>query len=137
MKKNLNKRGFTLIELLAIIIILGIIALIAFPSIIEIINSSKEDSLKEQKRTIVRSGQRWGTDNTENLPLKSCDITISYLKSEGYLASDKSVIDPTTGKEMTGCVRVSFDSSNNQYKYEYVDECKEECSKEKLYINFN
>ncbi len=122
------KKGFTLIELLAVIIILGIIATIVVLSIIGIINSSKEDSLDEQKRIIVEATKRWGTDNVKSLPSNSCDMTISRLKSEGYISSDKSVTNPTTGKEMTGCVRITLDENNNQYKYVYENVCKNECS---------
>ena len=44
------KKGFTLIELLAVIVILAIIALIATPIVLSIINDSKESAL-------VRSGE--------------------------------------------------------------------------------
>ena len=39
-----NKKGFTLIELLAVIVILAIIALIATPIVINIIEDSKKNS---------------------------------------------------------------------------------------------
>ena len=39
--------GFTLIELLAVIVILAIIVLIAVPVVVNIINTSKEERLKE------------------------------------------------------------------------------------------
>ena len=39
-----NQKGFTLVELLAVIVILGIIAAIAIPSIGGIIDKSKEDA---------------------------------------------------------------------------------------------
>ena len=38
----MNKKGFTLIELLAVIIILGILMLIAIPSVTNYINNSRQ-----------------------------------------------------------------------------------------------
>ncbi len=123
----MKKQAFTLIELLAVIVILGILATIAVPTIVGLISSSKENTLEEQKNTIIDAAERWGTDNIRSLPDESCDVSIEFLKEEGYLESDKDVIDPTTDEEMTGCVRITFDSANNQYKYTYVDTCDVEC----------
>ena len=44
--KLINKKAFTLIELLAVILILGIIALIAIPTVNNIINESKKGAFK-------------------------------------------------------------------------------------------
>lgn len=52
---KMNKKGFTLIELLAVIVILAIIALIATPIILGIINDSR-DSAKERSAELVISG---------------------------------------------------------------------------------
>ena len=123
----MKKNAFTLIELLAVIVILGILATITVPTIVGIINNSKEDTLEEQKNTIVDAADRWGTDNVRKLPETRCDLSIDFLKKEGYLDSKKDVIDPTTDKPMTGCVRITFDSSNNQYDYKYVDTCGTLC----------
>lgn len=123
----MKKQAFTLVELLAVIVILGILATIAVPTIVGLISSSKENTLEEQKNTIIDAAERWGTDNIRSLPDESCDVSIEFLKEEGYLDSDKDVIDPTTDEEMTGCVRITFDSANNQYKYTYVDSCSTEC----------
>ena len=40
------KKGFTLIELLAVIIILAVIALIATPIILNVVNNAKESARK-------------------------------------------------------------------------------------------
>ena len=42
----MNKKGFTLIELLAVILILGIIALIAIPAVSNVIEDSKKNAAK-------------------------------------------------------------------------------------------
>ena len=124
----MKTKAFTLIELLAVIVILGILATIVVPNIVGIINNSKKDTLNEQKQTVVDAAKRWGTDNVKKLPQSSCSLTITKLKAEGYLDIEKKVTDPTTNKEMTGCVKIEYDSSNNQYKYTYIDTCTQECN---------
>ncbi len=123
----MKNKGFTLIELLAVIVILAIIAAIVVPTIVGLIRNSKESTLDEQKEVLTNAAERWGTDNWRKLPTTSCDLTVNVLKQEGYLDSEKDVIDPTTNKTMDGCVRISYDSANNQYKYTYVENCSNQC----------
>ena len=49
----MNSKGFTLIELLAVIVILAIIALIATPIVLGIINDSKESSNRVSATYII------------------------------------------------------------------------------------
>jgi type IV pilus assembly protein PilA len=51
------KKGFTLIELLAVIVILAIIALIASPTIIGLIDNARKESFKSSAYGIVKSGE--------------------------------------------------------------------------------
>lgn len=55
----MNKKGFTLIELLAVIVILAIIALIATPIILGIINDAKS-SAKDRSAENVYTGVEYG-----------------------------------------------------------------------------
>ena len=124
----MKNKGFTLIELLAVIIILGIIASITIPTIVGLVNDSKEDTKEQQINTVINAAETWGTDNWRKLPETSCDIDIEFLKKEGYLESSKDVIDPTTNETMTGCVRITYDKDNNQYNYSYQETCGAKCN---------
>ena len=47
------KKGFTLIELLAVIIILAIVALIATPIVLDVVNDAKDSTAKSEASMIV------------------------------------------------------------------------------------
>ena len=48
-----NKKGFTLIELLAVIIILGILMIIAIPSVTKYISDSRKSSYVDTAKEII------------------------------------------------------------------------------------
>ena len=92
MKKLLkNQKGFTLVELLAVIVILGIIAAIAIPSIGAIIDNSKKDAhianaemLVSAARLAIASNDTALLDGTGDDANK---ITMDELAKNGYLES--------------------------------------------------
>lgn len=55
----MNKKGFTLIELLAVILILGIIALIAIPTVNNIILESKVGAWKSTANNVLSSYEQY------------------------------------------------------------------------------
>lgn len=58
-----NERGLTLIELLAVIVILGIIAAIAIPSIGGLINKTKEDAIKADAVQVLNAAKLYVSTN--------------------------------------------------------------------------
>lgn len=61
-KKLKDQRGLTLIELLAVIVILGIIAAIAIPTINNIIVNSKEDAIRADAKLILNAAKLYQAD---------------------------------------------------------------------------
>ena len=72
-KKNNKKNGFTLIELLAVIIILGILMIIAIPSVTSYINNSRKSAYVDTAREII-SGAR-SFVNEGKVPMYDTDVT--------------------------------------------------------------
>ena len=71
------KRGFTLIELLAVLIILGILALIATPIIFGIIRDTKEQSKEKSIELYIRAAELAATRNklTKNAFPRECIVS--------------------------------------------------------------
>jgi type IV pilus assembly protein PilA len=113
--KLLNKKGFSLVELLAVIVILSIIALIAYPIIGNTINNSKKKVQKEQYNRILGAAKNWVTANS--ISANRC-ITIDELMNGGYLEKG-NIEDPVTGGYMNGAFNITWNDGTNQYTYVY------------------
>lgn len=112
------KKGFTLIELLAVIVILAIVALIATPMILGVIENAKKGSAKasveglidasekyfmtEQLKgnsvsgtyTCVKTGCTNTVDSTKKVTVKgSCPVGTLTIQDDGNVASTSLVID--------------------------------------------
>lgn len=79
----MRKKGFTLIELLAVIVILGILALIIVPVISNIIDDARKEAAKRSVENYVSAANNAGAisliDKNRGIDVKR---TIIYLKQE-------------------------------------------------------
>ena len=131
------KNGFTLVELLVVIVIIGMLSLVAYPSIIKIINESKEDAYKSQIKMVEKVTKEWAVSHPEIVPAiikngSNCSCTgkcikISDLKDSGYLSGD-DVVNPkggvlSGGVEITCSCKVGGSCNTCKYEYEYKESC--------------
>lgn len=99
LSKEENQKGFTLIELLAVIVILGIIAVIAIPLIGNVISNAKDDSDLATARQVYEAARLYviGENGGDFKTAGTVDITV--IKSKGYL---DTIYLPSTKVEITG-----------------------------------
>lgn len=98
MKKQMRSKGFTLIELLAVVVLLGIVALIAVPSVTYYLTSSEASAYEMTEQNIVAAAYNMFADCAGNSDSEVCSaysvpdpnsyvtVQLSTLINGGYLA---------------------------------------------------
>lgn len=127
----MNKNGFTLIELIGSIVILALIALVAFPSIVSVLNKEQGKMDSAVRDRIISAVSEYVYDNADDFPkqlegnssIRSND-NVSYQKlvDNGYI--DKSVGDKTC-EVKNDYVKVSSDTK--RYYFDYVEVSDSNC----------
>ena len=131
MKKN---KGFTLVELLAVIVILAVIALIATPQILKLINDSRENSaedsmygyIKAVEQAYVKEGINSETDYsaTEYKTLSKSAVSTGEGADAKALTIDVKGSEPNTdsnnvlyinNERVVECAKIKFNNRYNVY----------------------
>ena len=120
----MNKKGFTLTELLGVIVILAIIAIIAFPSVLGLLNSSLNETDEAMQNFAITAARNYVNDNMDSYPkaLEGQTKTYSNLKIQTLL--DEGYISSTTISSEKNCEmlndEIKITSDSVKYSYEYV-----------------
>ncbi|OKP85539.1 type II secretion system protein [Paenibacillus sp. P32E] len=121
LSKEENQKGFTLIELLAVIVILGIIAVIAIPMITNVISKSRKDADVATARQVYDAARLYVTSELEGKFTSTPGLTVTIgpkatagtLQAKGYL-EDPLYLPSTKDKIDGGTVTFNTDGTLNQ-----------------------
>ncbi len=88
----MKKNGFTLIELVGSIVILAIIALVAFPALLNMLNKGENQVDDSVKSVVISAAEKYVNDHIDNYPkqltggaVRTYTINVSTLKDNGYI----------------------------------------------------
>ncbi len=112
-KATSKKNGFTLIELLAVIIILGILILIAIPSVTRYINDSRKETYIDTARQYIKSAAHLVNEGKQDF----FDTEATYFIPVKCLKVESGGDSPY-GKFDKAFVLVTYD--NESYKYYWI-----------------
>lgn len=118
---KINK-GFTLVEIVGVIVILGLIALLAFPPLLNMIKNSENKISEANKSLIYSSSSQYITKYINEFPKENnriyC-ITIEKLIKEDLLSSTIDLGD----FNLQSYVQIKV--NNAKYEYNLVNQCTE------------
>ena len=139
MKSN---KGFTLIELLAVIVILAIIALIATPTILGVIETARKGSAESSALGYIDAVEKQiaidmldQTTPVVNLPTTNGEIAAPTVSVKGQAPKPESkiTVDVSKGTITSACLIINlnnkdyyvyYDGANGSAKVDGNDSCK-------------
>ncbi len=106
----MNKKGFTLVELLAILVVLGIVILVAMPTLVESNRVAKINEKKDFEDKINIACETYKAVNQT-----ATNVTIKVLAQEGYLKNGITAPDGTKVEDMTTNITITNAGCNYTY----------------------
>lgn len=123
--KKMNKKGFTLIELLAVIIILGVLMIIAIPSVTSYIQNSRKSAFADSGLNYVKSGINIVNSGNK---MRFYDTSTLYLIPAGH-KEDSTCITLESGGQSPfsddwayAYVGVTYKEGGKGYTYYFIAE---------------
>ena len=118
--KKTNKKGFTLIELLAVIIILGVLMIIAIPSVTEYISSSRKSAFADSAvsyidgtRTMVNQAQKVQFFDVNTLYL----VPVGHEEESSCVSLEKGGASPYSDTWEYAYVGVTYNGTSYNYYF--------------------
>ncbi len=104
-----NKNAFTLVEMLAVIVILGLIMIVTFPKILEMVTKQEGQVDIAKEKMISSAVETYLNENRNVYPAregKNYCVNVSDLEAGGYLSIDAEDLD------LTQVVLITYETEN-------------------------
>ena len=113
-----KKNGFTLIELLAVIIILGILMIIAIPSVTKYISDSRKSAYVDTAKEIISGARNMVNDGK----LEMYDTGTTYYIDAACIKTENGEAKSPYGEFTKAYVVVIYDGKGYEYYWTSVDD---------------
>ena len=127
---ELKQKGFTLAELLGVVVLLGVLAIVAVPPILNQLNNSKNKLSDAMLKIFSVATEGFVDEHGTQYPIKAGNVYCIKLKTlVEYGKLDSPILDASTGEtidEETKTIKMTINGFND-YSYELVNtgECSE------------
>lgn len=125
MKRN-NKKGFTLIEMLGVIVIIGLIMIVAIPTLSKLINSNKDQEYSTYYSTVREAAIAYATKLEEKLgnsnAVGCAEVDLQTLIDEGFVTeySSRDVVCSTTVGGVNNKIKIRNNKGKITAKFRLV-----------------
>ena len=114
---KINEKGFTLIEILAVIIILGILMIIAVPSVTEYIIGSRDFSFVKTADKFIEEAM----NEITAMEYSVSNENYTYYIPTKCLETDSDASKTAYGELLDSYVVVTYENGKNEYYYTGID----------------
>ena len=121
----MNKKAFTLVEVIGVIIVLGLIAILAFPPMLNMVKNSENKVSDATKNLIYTASMQYTTKYINDFPKKEGNVycvTLEKLVQEDLLSS--TIADNLADYNLQSYVQISV-NSELKFDYDLVKTCNE------------
>lgn len=116
----MKNKGFTLIEILAVVLLLGLLALVIGPRVLEQKNKKEKELTEAEKQVLYTDAGEYVRDNLNIYNIKPGNIFCIQVNT--LINEDKVSMDAESFKNKI--VKISVDDNNN-FINNIVDKCNQ------------